>query len=193
MHPLRKVVVAALLATMAFGLVAGCSQLPTAPANSQQAQTTPGLRSTESDGLIGGVVSVVDGLVKLVFRTLSIVGNIGGSLTNGRWRIDVPAGAIDGNATVGIGVADNTSSSCQLQIYPLDKNHFLTPVRLTANCSAVPSDQLKNYVIYWFDPSTRIWVPVAGSTVDLNNKTVSAPLNHFSGYAVGPSGGRAGW
>jgi hypothetical protein len=29
--------------------------------------------------------------------------------------------------------------------------------------------------------------------VDLQNKTVSAPLEHFSKYAVGPLDGRASW
>ena len=193
MRRCRKIVVALLLGTFTVGLAAGCGELPTAPVSPQQIASASSGRSAQSSGLIGSVVSVVDALVKLVFRALTIVGSVGGSLTNGRWRVDVPAGAFDGSATVKIGVIDGTSPSCQLEISPAEKNAFRTPVRLTANCSSIASDQLKNYVIFWFNPATRAWVPVEGSTVDLSRKTVSAPLQHFSAYAVGPRGSKAGW
>lgn len=181
-----------MLGTLAIALAAGCIQLPTSPVNAQP-ESTASARTAQPDGLVGPVVSVADALVKLVSKALTIVGNIGGSLSNGRWRLDVPAGAFDGSATVSIGVATTTSSSCQLEISPADKNNFSTPVRLTVDCSSVSSDQLKDYVILWFNPTTKTWVPVEGSTVDLTLKTVSAPLHHFSGYAVGPKGTKAGW
>jgi len=190
---IRKVVVALLLGTFVVGLAAGCAELPTAPVNPQNLESAPSGRSAQEAGLIGSVISVVDALVKLVFKALTIVGNVGGSLTNGRWRVDVPAGAFDGSATVRIGVINSTSPSCQLEISPADKNNFRTPVRLTAVCSGVSSYQLKDYVIFWFNPATKTWVPVEGSAVDLTSKTVSAPLQHFSAYAVGPRGGKAGW
>ena len=190
MRRLRNVVASLLLGMLALGLSAGCFQIVTAPVSPQQLASAPSGQMAQPDGLIGSVVGVVDGLVKLVFKVLSIVGSIGGSVSNGRWRVDVPAGAFDGTATVGVGVASSASPNCQLEISPADKNHFLKPVRLTVNCSGVATEQLKNYVIFWFDPTTKTWVPVSGSTVDLTNKTVSAPLQHFSSYAVG---GKAGW
>ena len=64
---------------------------------------------------------------------------------------------------------------------------------LTVNCSSVPTDVLRTYVIFWYNPTTKTWVPVSGSTVNLTTKTVSAPLQHFSNYSVGPTGGKAGW
>jgi hypothetical protein len=188
----KHIVAALLLGTFAVGLAAGCVELSTAPVSPQQVTTASG-RTAQADGLIGSVVSVVDAVVKLVVRALTIVGNAGGSLSNGRWRVEVPAGAFDGSATVRIGVATSTSATCQLEISPANKNDFRTPVRLTADCSSVASDQLQNYVIFWFNPATRTWVPVDGSTVDLTRKTVSAPLQHFSAYGVGPKGGKAGW
>ena len=105
----------------------------------------------------------------------------------------VVVGGVIGRRTVRIGVIDDTSPSCQLEILPAEKNNFRIPVRLTASCSSVPAEQLKNYVIFWFNPATKTWVPVVGSTVDLTRKTVSAPLQHFSVYAVGAKGGKAGW
>jgi hypothetical protein len=190
MRSLQRIVLALVLGAFATGLIAGCMSVATAPTVPSAPSSS---RTAQPSSLLGSLGSVVGGLVNLVFRVLNIVGSIGGSLTNGRWRVDVPPGAFDGTATVGIGVSSSTSGSCQLEISPADKNHFLTPVRLTADCSSVPSDQLKDYVIYWFNPTTQVWVPVDGSTVDLIHKTVSAPLQHFSGYAVGPQGGKAGW
>jgi len=129
----------------------------------------------------------------LLVRTLNLVGSLGGSLTNGRWKVTIPANAVEGDATVAIGVLSSTSSSCQLEIMPAEKNPFRIPVTLTVNCSSVPSTTLKTYVILWFDPATSTWVPVQGSKVDLVKKTVSAPLSHFSRYSVGPLLGKAGW
>jgi hypothetical protein len=105
----------------------------------------------------------------------------------------IPAGAVDGTAQVALGVANTTSESCQLEIYPIEKNSFRVPVTLTIDCQSVPSDQLKSYLIWWYNPTTKTWVAVPGSKVDLVEKTVSAPLSHFSKYAAGPTPGKAGW
>ncbi len=190
MRHLHRFVAVLLLGTFTAGFVASCAKMTTAPITHQEASALSA-RSAEPNGLIGSVVGAV---VNLVYKVLDIVGSIGGSLTNGRWRVDVPPGAIDGNARISLGVVSSLSPSCQLEISPADKNHFNTPVRLTVNCSSVPTDILRTYAIFWYDPATSTWTPVAGSTVDLTKKTVSAPLQHFSAYAVGPSiGGKAGW
>ncbi len=190
----RKIVLPIALA-LAVGLVVGCAQLPTAPsvtAPSTAATTAAGSaqQAAQSDGLIG---SLIGGVLNLLVRTLHIIGDLGGSLTNGRWRVDVPPGAVDGDGTISITIASASSPACQLDITPATLNHFSAPVTLTADCSSVPSGTLSTYVIYWYNPGTLTWVEVAGSKVDLNRKVVTAPLQHFSKYAVGPSGGRAGW
>lgn len=200
MKSFRRVIGAMLMGAVLIVATFGCGHAPTAPTASSLSDSgvaaSPGSAS-QSSGLISTVGStlggVVGGLVKLVVRTLDVVGRVGGSLTNGLWRVDVPAGAIDGNATISISVAGSGSSECDLGITPADKNHFATPVTLTFDCRNVPADQLASYVVFWFNPSTGGWEPVAGSTVDLNHKTVSAPLQHFSRYSVAPADGKAGW
>ena len=179
----RALLLVSLVAITAFG----CGQLPTAPSAVQS--VTESAPAAQPTGLIS---SVVDVLVGLIVRTLNLVGSLGGSLGNGRWRVVIPAGAVDGNATVQLGVQTSTSPQCQLEISPADKNHFAVPATLTVDCRSVSSDQLRNYQILWFNPTTRQWVPVQGSKVDLTAKTVSAPLLHFSQYAVGRDG-KAGW
>jgi len=187
----NRLVASLALAALVTGAAAGCGRLPTAPATTETSSSPTVVGNTaESSGLLGDLVG---GLLRLVFKVLNVVGSLGGSLTNGRWRVDIPAGAIDGNATVGIGVSSSTSNQAELQITPEDKNHFSTPVRVTVSCSGVSDATLRGYVILWYNPATKLWVPVEGSTVDLASRSVSAPLQHFSLYRVGPDPNKAGW
>ena len=191
MRRFTRFVATLLLGAFTLGIAAGCIHMSTAPVSRAESASAQVEGTAQPDGLIG---SVVGGLVKLVFRLLDIVGSVGGSLTNGRWRVDVPAGAFDGTATVKVGVLTDLSPTCQLEISPADKNHFQRPVLLTVDCASVPTTALRTYAIFWLNPATNTWTPVAGSTVDLNRKIVTAPLQHFSAYAVGPIvGGKAGW
>jgi hypothetical protein len=185
----RKVLLPIALA-LAVGLVVGCGQMPTSPAPAVQAAASSAQQAAQPDGLIG---SLLGGVLKLLFRVLNLVGSLGGSLSNGRWRVEIPANAVSGNATVSLGVASDSSPDCQLEISPVSLNHFSTPVTLTVDCRSIPASTLSTYVIYWYDPAKLVWTQVAGSKVDLASMSVSAPLQHFSCYAVGPAGGRAGW
>jgi len=171
---------------LAVGLAVGCGHMPTAPATAVQATAGSAQQAAQPDGLIG---SLVGGVLKLLVRILNLVGSLGGSLSNGRWRVEIPPNAVNGDATVSLGVTSDSSPSCQLDISPASLNHFSTPVTLTVDCRSVPASDLSSYVIYWYDPVKAAWTEVPGSRVDLASKSVSAPLQHFSGYAVG----RAGW
>jgi len=193
MRSYTRLVFPLLLIGLVAASVFGCGKLPTAPSSVQTSAAPTVSTSAQPEGLLSGVGGIVNTLIGLIVRVLNLVGSLGGSLNNGRWHVVVPAGAVDGNATIALGVPNTSSPDCKLEIWPSDKNHFSVPVRLTVNCSSVLSDQLRNYVIYWYNPTTKTWVEVSGSTVDLTHKTVSAPLQHFSGYSVGPKGGKAGW
>jgi hypothetical protein len=201
MRLLRQLTLALALTGLVAAALAGCGTAPNAPVVDQPSASAPASaqpsvqaagvqRTAEPQSLIGGLLDTVVGLL---VRTLNLIGSIGGTLTNGRWKVAIPAGAVEGNATVTLSVSSLTDPHCQLGIYPSTLNHFDKPVTLTINCSSVPTDQLSTYVIYWLDPSTNLWVEVPGSTVNLSNKTVSAPLSHFSTYSAGPAGGKAGW
>jgi len=182
-----------LLAAIAVIPAIGCMDLSTAPITHENAVHVTHTGPSQPAGLLDGVTGLVDDVGKLVFNTVQIVGSVGGSASNGRWSVSVPAGAVDGLASVSVGVTSPGSNRVQLQITPVSKNHFDTPVVLTVDCSHVPAGQLRNYVIYWLDPSLGTWVPVDGSVVDMTHRTVSAPLHHFSTYTTGPAGGKVGW
>ena len=169
-----------------FALTLGCSSAtaPTGP----PADTTPGDASAAARTRALHRLLPGHGV-----RMTSVEAGIGETLANGRWSIVIPDGAIDGDATVAIALPRTSSTTCQLEILPADQNQFDVPVTLIADCQDVPDAELANYVIYWSDPDLRAWVEVQDSKVHLPTKTVSAPLKHFSRYAVGPAGGKAGW
>ena len=97
-----------------------------------------------------------------------------------------------GTASVTVTVPYPNSTTCELSITPGDKNNFLTPVTLVYDMSAYPPELVSKCSLQWWDPVQQRWLRVAGSTVDLNKMTVSAPLAHFSTYQVAVEG-RASW
>ena len=192
MRTIRHLLGALLLAALVDAALWGCGRLPSTPVTVPSSVGAGLSQGAGTQSLVSSIGTIADGLVGLIVRTLDLVGSLGGSLANGRWRVVIPPGAVDGDVSIALGVPALTSSQCQLEIRPLDKNYFQVPVTLTIDCSTVPIDQLSTWIIYWYDPSTGQWVPVSGSRVDLTMRTVSAPLLHFSKYAAGPQT-KAGW
>jgi hypothetical protein len=189
----KKWLISMAVTAVAVGLATGCIQLPTAPSIQVLGTTAAPQRVVQSGSLLADSGAVLNDATALITKTLDIIGSTGGSLTDGRWSVTVPPDAVSGTATIEIEVPSLASPGCQLEITPASKNQFVVPVVLTADCHLIPAEKLKTFSIFWYDPSNSKWVPVANSTVDLQAKTVSAPLQHFSKYAVGPLEGRASW
>jgi len=192
----RRLLLALIPGALAVWVATGCMTDSAAPTDKtlstarNASSMEDGRRDGSGSGLIG---SILDPLVKLVYQVVTIPFGQSGSVTNGRWRLDVPAGAIAGDATVSIGVQSPSSFSCQLTVLPLELNHFATPVTVTANCRDIEREKLKDWVVWWFDPMQGKWVILQNSKVNLDKGTVSAPLPHCSAYAAGPRDGKAGW
>lgn len=192
---------------LALGLILGCGRAPMAPGSGDEPAGSPrqGALLTESaakrpaespahDASSDDIPQeLLDELEGKIVRTVGIVGDIGGSLTYGRWQVDIPPDAIEGTATVVMALDHEGSSDCRLEIVPDSKNRFSVPATLTVECPSIPSEELRYYVLFRFDPAFDKWMPVPGATVDLEAKTVSAPLEHFSEYQVKPGAGRSGW
>ena len=179
-----------LLSVLAIELVATHGQDSSATVRTQTEAAAAGEWTAQPSTHVGSSSSIAAGIVRLSTQVLRIADNAGGSLSNGRWRLDIPAGLVDGAAAIGLGVPSSTSFSCQLDILSADQDHIRTPARLTVDCAGVPEDELRRYVLYALDPAFNVWQVVPGSTVDLARKTVSAALHRFSTYAVGSSGGK---
>lgn len=189
----KKWLIPLAIAAVAVGFATSCGQMPTAPPIQLLGSTATTQRVVQSGSLLGDIGTILNDATSLITKTVDIIGSIGGSVTNGRWNVVVPPDAVSGSASISIDLPNLTSPACQLEITPATSNHFAVPVELTVDCRLVPVEKLKTFSIFWYDPATSKWVPVANSTVDLQNKTVSAPLEHFSKYAVGPLDGRASW
>jgi hypothetical protein len=178
----------AVVALAALAAVVGCSALPTAP----QSYHT---RSVQFAGILpidsikvpdlppgekppDSVATTSDSLDS----SQSIVGTLGGEVKAGRFNVELPPFAIVGDATVSIHVDDANVLRCELRITPASANGFARPVNLKIDCSGVP--HVERLGIVWLNEVSGEWEEVPGSQVDVTSGVVSAPLQHFSQYAV---------
>ena len=109
----------------------------------------------------------------------------GGTLTVGSFRLDIPAGAIKGIATVSITQHDARVLVCDLAISPASSNAFAVPVILS---SKLPDALALDDQMLWFDPARTSWQIIA-SVPDPTRVELHSQLWHFSKYGCG----RAGW
>ena len=175
----------AILALLALMTGAGCSSLPTGP--------SPEVASESGAGPAVPAAAIRTPLpVDLVTASKVIYGPIGGRVTAGNFTVIVPPLAVKGVATVKVTQPDVTKPFVELEISPSSANKFLVPVTLVVTAGPIRNERLALAYIAWFNPSTRTWERVPSSEVNLTNRTVTAPLSHFSEYAVQVDG-KAGW
>jgi len=171
-------------------VVCGCGAATTAPAPPGE---TSGAQETTGRGAREPIGGILGALPRLVNRIVDLAGDLGASVENGRWSLDVPAGAIEGGARITLGVTYAKSGECTMEVVPSDKNKFEVPALVTVDCAALTDEQLAQSVILEYDPATRRWSDVPGSVVDASHRNVSALVDHVARYTVGPAGGKAGW
>lgn len=124
--------------------------------------------------------------------SVKIDGDKGGNLRNGRFDLEVAAGAWEGNATITMTVPDPAVMQCQLTIDPPDANHFKALVMLYGHCqNPIGASSTGEMVFIWQDEMTWQWKAVEGSSSSGATGLVSAALEHFSNYGVVQ--GKAGW
>ena len=121
-----------------------------------------------------------------------IDGSKGGSLTVGRFTVNVPKGAYIGNATVSIQAPDPTTLRCELGISGTRSIlGFLKPVTLQTDCRGAVDVDPSNLQVIWFNEAQSLWVLVPNTILDLKLTRLLTPLWHFSQYGV--VDGKAGW
>ena len=176
-HPLRKRI-AALPLMLALVLLAGCSTLPLAP------EQTGAPNQTLSTGNTGSNASLLPSATLLVSKTVN--GLLGGVITAGDWTVKIPAGSFSGIGIITVRVPDQGVRKCELEIFPSLLNSFRVPV--TLSCRLPDAAAASDYVMMWWDPSTKTWKTIA-STTSTVTLTCDASLPHFSTYGCG----KAGW
>lgn len=133
------------------------------------------------------VQAVATELPTAILTSASVDGAKGGTLRCGRFRLDIPAGAFAGTATIQMAQPDSTMMLCDLSISPSSLNHFSKPVTLTLDASGL-TVSAASLSIYWYDPLTRLWIDLRAKTNPATGQ-VTQQLTHFSRYI----GGKAGW
>jgi hypothetical protein len=128
-------------------------------------------------GLLSTTAKVVTGTVN---------GVLGGIIRNGDWTVKIPAGSFEGIGLVTVNVPDPSVRSCELGIFPSLRNSFRVPV--TLSCRLQSADEVRDFTMQWWDPSTKAWKAIESAT-DASQMTCDAPLPHFSTYRCG----KAGW
>jgi hypothetical protein len=120
-----------------------------------------------------------------VTDSVVVDGASGGSLTVGSFRLEIPAGAFKGLATVSITQPDASMLVCDIHISPIASNAFAIPVTLSTKLpdSIALTDQM-----LWYDPTQKSWQVIA-SVSDSARVELHAQLWHFSKYGCS----RAGW
>ena len=180
------------LALFALMAAVGCSSLPTGPrpeatgdAGSEGQRASAAVDTAEPAGLLPGTTATAISVTRVV------VGSLGSRITAGNFTVVIPPLAVLGTVTVKVTQPDASKPVVSLRILPETANSFRIPVTLVANASPMSRDMLAKATISWFNPATGRWEPMP-SKVDLERRTVSCPLQHFSEYAVQVDG-KAGW
>jgi hypothetical protein len=192
-----KAFVIALL--VALPMFASCADTnPTGPEVSTTIERQDGLIG----GLVGGVVDLLGGTLKLLGAILSgpdangtkvtaWINSDGGTITTAAYTLTVPRGAVKTNTQFVIEPANDGTYTVNLAAYEkkllgmvsVGEKGFAKPVLLTisyAQASGVTN--AKKIAIIYIESSSS--AELQNSTVDTRDKDVTAQLSHFSKYAM---------
>ncbi len=200
-RPWRRV-----LTALALAGALGCSTLPTAPRLTNRAASPQAAASGAASLALPAplpTLTLPPGVAPSMDTTATasdslesiklITGDYGGEVKAGRFDVAMPAGCFLGSAVVSVRVDGSDAMKCELGITPASANGFAKPALLRADCSDV--QHVERMGIVWLNEATGAWEEVEGSTTDPATGIVSAPLLHFSHYAVAEviRESKAGW
>jgi hypothetical protein len=177
---------------LAFALVAGLScttdtTAPLAPSTEQQGSPSLGLIGDLTGGLTSTVTGTIVDISKLLFCspqpyaiTKQTVGPDGGIIRVGAHSLVIPEGALKDNVEIS---AEQISGNTNSIRFSPEGLRFAKPSVLTIdyqNCTAV---LLQKKIVYT-DETLKIREVLKASLDLFRQKTVTAPIDHFSRYAV---------
>lgn len=190
-RPLRGLLLgAALLLTASCG-----ADGPTGPRSAPPAPSSPTVQPAASNdlvgGLLGGVTGLTGGLLKGLLScspqpyasTTQTIGPAGGIIRVGRHSLVIPAGALSAPVQIRAEAPSDEVSSVRFSPEGLQFNRGHSPV-VTLDYSSCPAGrlQLLKHVAY-----TTERLQILNLLTSLDNlllMKVSAPIEHFSRYAV---------
>jgi hypothetical protein len=116
----------------------------------------------------------------------------GGTLTNGRWTLTVPANALATGAHFTLSVAGVRGAACQVQVSPAGPA-LASPLTLSVDCHGVPMNRMSDFVILGYDASTTLWTPVGNGNSTTRKHVVSVAIAGAGIFGAGYPDGTPGW
>jgi hypothetical protein len=175
MKTLRATLTLSLLAS-ALALTS-CGTMPTSPTSAIE---QPG-RTSSPAAVLELPEGSPDGDPALPFSTTAVIkGQDGGVIVAGAFKLTIPKNAYNGNATITLRQPNPNVLEAEVQVLPLIKNRFVVPATLTADASSLSAAQLSQASMWAVSPASGQFEPVAGSSVDVPNKRVSAPFTKLA-------------
>jgi hypothetical protein len=129
------------------------------------------------------LTAAADGFNPLAIPVSAVIGREGGCLRLGPHSLTIPAGAVDREVTFTISLASTMGVAVDCGPSPF---RFNVPVELTLSYAGTQyesSDRQVNLQIFYM-ANTQACTAMP-SHVDVNGKSVSAQLDHFSRYIIG--------
>ena len=109
----------------------------------------------------------------------------GGVVAWGRFRLEIPAGALSEDTVIEISRPDRHVVRCELGPHGLQ---FNKPVTLQINYEGTSADGSEDAMpalgVYWFNEDAGRW-ELVGKSVDSGADKMEAELEHFSDYTAG--------
>ena len=114
-------------------------------------------------------------------------GTVGGNITFGN-TVEIPAGAVPSNTYITVEVLcadENEQCGAEVEFLPTDMQ-FLLDVKIALSWEYLDFEgNPQDLNVYWLDESTGLWVEVYDPVIDLENKTISVYVDHFTRYGWG--------
>jgi hypothetical protein len=109
----------------------------------------------------------------------------GGIVSWGRFRVDIPAGALSEDTEIKISRPNPQAVMCELEPHGIQ---FNTPVTLRIDyggtAAADNEANMPSLGVYWYNEDSGIW-EVVGKRIDAKSNKMEASLEHFSKYGAG--------
>ena len=116
----------------------------------------------------------------------------GGTLTNGRWTLTVPANALAAGAHFTLSVPGARGAACQVQVSPANAA-LATTLTLSVDCHGVPANRIGDFIILGYDASSTLWTAVDHGNSTSKKHVVSVAIAGAGIFGAGYPDGTPGW
>ena len=117
-----------------------------------------------------------------------IKADVGGVVSWGRFRVDIPAGALSEDTEIKISRPNPQLVMCELEPHGIQFNKPVTlRIDYSGTYAADKEASMPSLGVYWYNEDSGTW-EVIGLQVSARSNKVEASLEHFSDYAAGWQG-----